>query len=522
MKYPCEEKFHAQLLHACKFSVDCKMFGAYCYLSEIGGTIPLLHGPLGCAFFPKLAPPDAIRRQLLGIDEVPPLPCTAMEQRDIVYGGAEKLARAIVDADRYYRPDLIGIIVSCPAAIIGDDIREIVASVKKQINADVIYTPSSAGFGDDERTDSADHHSDDIVRLWKNPECKPKWGIEKCGRLDTLYSLVEQLVEEPKKKADRSINIDTYGRFHFFEDLAKETMEIRKILGETGIGVNTIFPGCSVADIKRMAEASLNVMRRSERSAILLKERFGIDYLFDPLASRYLGVEGIRRFYRDVAGKFGLQNRMNRVLEDVEADVESKLTRIRGEIRGKRISYTVTPSTVTPEFMRILEDLGLVIKCICVNTDWWKRWGLSEDAARQVIEAFQIEIGKLRSSPHVYIDLDINEETERIKESGTDLAVIDVLISDPSRVMYYEDRGIKALSPYMMRYSAFRISYLQIIHLGEIIEAKLKSPLPVRDLLYLRYNYHGHRFPTMLSDLGEEILWEEIMQNVWRDNNGIC
>lgn len=521
MKRTREEICTARLSHACRFSLDCKMFGAYCYLSEIRGAVPLLHGPLGCAFFPKLVPPDAIRMQLLGLDQPPPFPCTDMDERDVIYGGAEKLARAIIDVDRYYRPELIGVIVSCPAAIIGDDIIDIVNSVRERVDADVIYTPSSAGFGDDERTDDFNRHADDLINIWKNPDEKPKWGIEKCGRLDTLYSLIEQLVEEPDHKLEKSINIDTYGRFHYYEDLAGELNEITTILKKIGIRVNTVFPGCSVEAMKKMARAKLNFMRRSERSARFLKEKFGMDYIFDIFGTRYVGVNGAKRFYLDIAQRFGLEKQGEAVVREMEQDLETRFSEIRTETKGKKVAYICTPLHTSPEIVRLLEILGLDIRVLCINTEWWRRWGMSKRTVDRVVAEFRARLNDIRSDPMIYSDLTIEEEVERLKGSGVDLVMADVLISDTSRSMLYENHGIRALNPHSMGYSSFRISFSQNIRLGKIIADRLRVPVWKRDLVYLRYSYHPGRYPTLLSDVSDEFRWEKIMKKVWRGGHNV-
>ena len=511
-----EEIFTARLSHACRFSLDCKMFGAYCYLSEIRGAIPLLHGPLGCAFFPKLVPPDAIRRQLLGLKEAPPFPCTHMDERDVVYGGAEKLAEAIIAVDRYYRPELIGVIVSCPAAIIGDDITDIVKRVRNRIDADVIYTPSSAGFGDDERTDDFNRHAEDLIKIWKNPDEKPTWGIEKCGRLDTLYSLIEQLVERPRQKLKKAINIDTYGRFHYHEDLAGELNEMKAILEKIGITVNTVFPGCSVQDIKKMAQAELNFMRRSERSAKFLEEKFGMEYVFDIFGTRYIGIEGAKRFYLDMARRFGLEARGKAVIREREKDLETALSEIRREIKGKNIAYVCTPLHTSPEIMRLLEMFGLNIRVLSINTEWWKRWGMSRSTVNRVVREFKASLTHIRSDMEICWDLTIEEELERLKESNIDLVMGDVLISDTSRTMFYENHGIRALNPHAMGYSSFRISFSQNLRLGRMIADRLRSPVWKKDLIYLQYPYHPGRYPTLSSEISDEFRWEKIMKKVWR------
>ena len=522
MKRSKDEIWSAQMMYAARFSVDCKMFGAYCYLSEIRGTIPLLHGPLGCAFFPKLVPPDSIRTQFLGINHPPPFPCTNMDERDIIYGGADKLRHAIMGVDEYYKPELIGVIVSCPAAIIADDIVEIVSSLREKTGAEIIYTPSSAGFSDDERMEDFNRHADDLVNIWKNPDEKPKWGIEKCGRLDTLYSLIEQLVEYPSERLENTVNIDTYGRFHFFEELTEEIAEIKAIMGEIGIHVNTVFPGCSVGDIKKLASAKLNFMRRSEKSAKFMKEKFGTEYVFDLLGTRYMGINGAKRFYIDIAEKFDLQQRAETVIKEREREQEKGLREIRQEIKGKKIAYICLPLYTTPEFLELLEMFGLDIKIISINTLWWRRWGMSQRTIKKLLRELPANLMQLHSSPAIYADLPVEEEVTRIKEKDIDLIIGDVLVSDISRAMFYENHGIKSLNPYYMGYSSFRISFSQTMRLGKLIAERLKTPLPERKLLYLKYRFHPDRFPSLMSDLSDELRWEKIMNKVWRDDSEGC
>lgn len=212
---------------------------------------------------------------------------------------------------------------------------------------------------------------------------------------------------------------------------------------------------------------------------------------------------------------------VKQVIKEAERHMEKKLATIKSEIAGKGVSYTVTPSRTAPEFMRLLESLGLVVKVACINTDWWTQWGFSENATRQVVEAFQTELGGLRSSPRIHVNLDVDEEMERIREGAVDLAIVEVLISNPSRVMLYERNGIKALDPCTMHYSSSRAPHSQIVRVGTTINNKLKSWLPPRDLLCLRHDYRGRRLPTTFSDLGEELLWEGIVQNVRRDKSGL-
>ncbi|MBW2030083.1 MAG: hypothetical protein JRJ31_13515 [Deltaproteobacteria bacterium] len=261
-------------------------------------------------------------------------------------------------------------------------------------------------------------------------------------------------------------------------------------------------------------------MRRSERSAKFMKDRFGIDYLFDIFGTRYLGIKGVRRFYLDIAEKFDLQSQAEAVVRNEEARLQKRLKEVKKEIKGKRIAYVCTPLYTTPESIKLLEMFGLDIKMLSISTMWWRRWGMSKSNTQRLVSELKDNLKELQSAPEIYTDLSMEEEVERIRENDIDLAIGDVLVSDISRTMYYENHGIRSLSPHSMGYSSFRISFSQIAYLGTMIASRLNSPVPGRDLLYLRYQYHPERFPTLLSDLSDELRWEKIMKNVWRDGNG--
>ena len=112
------------LKQATQYGIDCKVYGAICAISEIKNAVPLVHGPEGCACYPKFFPTDAIRMKLLGARYPPPIYSTAMTEPHVIYGGENRLEDAISELDRREKPELVGVIGSCVPAIIGDDLEE--------------------------------------------------------------------------------------------------------------------------------------------------------------------------------------------------------------------------------------------------------------------------------------------------------------------------------------------------------------------------------------------------------------
>lgn len=508
------------LKQATQYGIDCKVYGAICAISEIKNAVPLVHGSEGCAYYPRFFPADAIRMKLLGERYTPPIYSTAMTEPHVIYGGENRLEDAILELDRREKPELIGVIGTCVPAIIGDDIEEVVSRVrnKNKINAAIIATPSS-GY-DDDRAER--QYIDDIARntlnAWDKGKSKSKeeikFGIEKCGRLDAMYSLVEQLTEDSGYKIEKSVNIDTFGRLHYYEDLKCEIEEIIAILGRIGIKVNTVFPGCSVSDIRRMPAAELNFMRRSENAAKFMQKKYGMDYLFDPLCVRYAGLEGIERFYMDIATKFNLEGEAEEVLSKEKSALDAKLRRIRKILSDKAFSVVLVPMTVSVEYLKVLEFIGLKVKVLFINTEWLERFGTKKEYTEAMADEFR-KLATELGIDTIFINLDTFEEVKRAKEMGVDLTLVDTLTEDEERIMLYEQNGVKAISPSMYGYSPYRISYAMITRLGEGIVRKIEDRLPGRKLLFFEYPVDGWRFPCLKDTLHCRICWEEMM-DVWR------
>jgi len=503
--------YYANLLsQATQYSIDCKMFGAVCTVSEIENAVALVHSPEGCAYFPRFLPTDALRMKLLGRKEPPRVYSTELNETDVVYGGEETLEKAILELDRTVKPELIAVVNSCVPAIIGDDIENVVSHVADRVDAAVVTTPS-AGFEHDDRGDSIDELTMDTINAWKK-DGEITFGIERCGRLDAMYSLIEQLTEDADT-IENSINLDTFGRFHYFEDLKGELDEITALLGRMGVTVNVIFPGCSVSDIRRMSAAELNFMRRSEKSAQFMQEKYGIDYLFDPLCAKYSGLEGIEQFYRDIASKFNLDGECEDMLKKEKDAMNYELEGIRRIFTDKTFSLVVVPMTVSIEYLKILEFIGVTVTKLFINTEWLERFGTKKEHTAELADELAKRANELGIS-EVAINLDASDEVNAAK--GVDLAIISTLTDNNERAMFYEHNGIPAINPDLYGYSAYRISHSMIITLARALAGKINGRQSDRRLLFYDYPIDGWRFPCLKETLHCRTCWEETMSDVWR------
>jgi nitrogenase molybdenum-iron protein alpha chain len=118
--------------------------GGCCYMACRGlATAPMkdvlviTHGPSGCAYFSW-----DNNRVDIGKHEMPAhrVRCfsTAMDEKDIIFGGEEKLAQAVEEAVNLFHPEVIVICATCPIGLIGDDIDKVARLAQKKFGIPII------------------------------------------------------------------------------------------------------------------------------------------------------------------------------------------------------------------------------------------------------------------------------------------------------------------------------------------------------------------------------------------------
>ena len=183
-----------------------KISGALSVVSRIRGAVPLIHGPVGCAFQRKIS---AFRPYSLFYD----LPCTDLRDQNVVFGGEEALKEGLIETYQKYRPELIVIITTCTSDLIGDNIPGVIREVQASgaVGCKIIYS------------------SGDSVGKAK-----------RVGAQDVFLAIVDQLLgdlEVPERPAAPLVNLIPYS-----DDRAgMKTDEMVTVLEQMGIGLNRIY-----------------------------------------------------------------------------------------------------------------------------------------------------------------------------------------------------------------------------------------------------------------------------------------
>jgi nitrogenase molybdenum-iron protein beta chain len=207
------------------------------------------------------------------------IPVSGITEKEIVFGGIDRLDEQIKNTVDIINADLFVVISGCTAEIIGDD----VISVVKEYNANrkdlppVIFA-SGAGF-----------------------KGNSYWGYD-----NVLQSLFSNYVKKTTAKRKGLVNIWGIppGQDVFWEG---NLVEIRRLLEGLGLTVNSFFtPSDSLDSIRSSAEAELNIVLSLVNgidAARTFEKEHGVPFISTTLP---IGAKATQSFLSEVASKLGI------------------------------------------------------------------------------------------------------------------------------------------------------------------------------------------------------------------------
>lgn len=507
---------HSILSSSFRSGLDCNAVCSFYGFSELEDCIVLVHGPRTCAYHLNLLPVDAIRLKILKKHYNPPTFFTGVGEEATIYGGTDKLRDSLEQlARKYAKKFVLGVVTTCIPSIIGDDVEFAIREVQESFDVKVVSV-RSPGF-EDERG-----KIDDFVEATRESIRgeEAKAGIEGCGRINAWKAIIEQLVLERDVEVEvdeRAVNLETYGRLHYFEDLEGEIEEFKNLLGLMGLKLNVVFPGCSSSDVLKIPRAPLSVIRRSRRVFEELQKKFDLRYLYDPLHTNYVGIEGVERLYLDIGRFYGREGEAENVLKLVRSEFDDYIDKFKETLRGRRVAISLTPSTVTMAFLKFIELLGLKIEIVFISTEWLDRYGADKDKTLKLANELASTItSDLESSPDVYINLDVYSEAAKAKKRSIDIALIANLSDTLQRSFIYDSQGVLSLPIQESGFSMFRYSFSSMLRLPNAMVKLLNNPQLERKPLYSRFTFHPYLYPVTLDETPFRLCYEAIMREIWK------
>lgn len=302
----------------------CVFCGSRVVLYPIADALHIVHGPIGCAAYTW-----DIRGSLSSGPELHRLSfCTDLQEKDVIFGGAEKLYQSLIELIDYYQPKAAFIYSTCIVGVIGDDVEAVCRRVAAEKGISVLPVHSEGFKGT--KKDGYRAACDAIATLVGTG---PTAGISK-----------------------HSINI--LGDFN----LAGETWMIRKYYERMGIEVVATITGDGrVDDIRRAHGAALNVVQCSGSMVHLAKEmerKYGIPFRH----VSYFGIEDMSRALYDVADFFGDASKIaaaRNLVRDEVAKIMPELRRYREALAGRRAAVYTGGAFKAFSLVRSLRSLGM-------------------------------------------------------------------------------------------------------------------------------------------------------------------
>jgi nitrogenase molybdenum-cofactor synthesis protein NifE len=311
----------------------CVFCGSRVVLYPIADALHLVHGPIGCAAYTW-----DIRGALSSGPELHRLSfSTDLQETDVIFGGEQKLERALRELIARHRPNAAFVYATCIVGLIGDD----VAAVCKRVGRDTgipVLPVQSEGFKGNKR---AGYHA-------------------ACAAMFQLVGTGDTSGISPK-----SINI--LGDFN----LAGEIWIIRDYFERMGIEVVANITGDGrVADIRRAHGAALNVVQCSGATmdlALMMEEVYGVPNL----RVSYFGVEDMAESLYAVARFFKDPDMMARTQDLVREELSvllPKLQEFRRELAGKKAAIYVGGAFKAFSLVKAFRLLGMEVALVGSQT----------------------------------------------------------------------------------------------------------------------------------------------------------
>ncbi len=263
-------------------------------LEGIKKVLVLLNGPSGCKFYHSALVDSQYLRQSefdpLNYPELwffgqPRIPCTYLDKRDYVYGSRDKILEALHFFKQNIDCELIAVINSPGAALIGDDLERIVGEVHFDIPTVTIET---SGYS--KRVWHG--YSDVCVQLIKEMALSTRKSIS-----DELRPYESIARESSVKKCVNILGLSIFHKYY-----KGDLEELKRLFELCGIEVNGVLCcECDLNEIRNIANADLNIVIDKEyglESAMVLEERFGTPYI--SWTGLPIGFKNVEKFFNEI------------------------------------------------------------------------------------------------------------------------------------------------------------------------------------------------------------------------------
>ena len=318
----------------------CVFCGSRVVLYPIADALHLVHGPIGCAVYTW-----DIRGALSSGPELHRLSfSTDLQELDVIFGGENKLAKALDELIDRYQPKAAFVYSTCIVGLIGDDMEAVCKKAAAEKGIPVLPVQSEGFKGN--------------KRAGYEAACTAMAKLVGTGDISNI--------------SKHSINI--LGDFN----LAGEIWLIREYFERIGIEVVANITGDGrIADIQRSHGAALNVVQCSGSTmdlANMMKKQFGIP----AVRVSYFGVEDMAEALYTVARHFEDPSMMAKARQVVKKELENllpELAKYKKALSGKKAAIYVGGAFKAFSLVKAFRLIGMDVVMVGSQT------GTKEDYA---------------------------------------------------------------------------------------------------------------------------------------------
>lgn len=289
--------------------LQCQQINSMAALMSLEDAVFISHSPQGCVGCTSMAV-DMYRVGQIhrGIKNVknPRIIVTNIDQKNVVFGGEQKLRESVKKAVERYNPKLIFIYASCASGIIGDDIDAISRNLQDEYPDTIIVPIHCEGF--------------------KSKVCAS--GFDAAFISINKYILKNIKVE----KEDGLINLFAPTTVSFADQI-----EMERMLNLLGAKVNYIPFYSSLEKIRRIpaAIASTSICKVfADEFMKQLWEEYEIPYSHTVMP---IGIRNTDKWYRGIAKVIGKENEVEEIIAKEHERIEPLVKKLRDRLKGKKV-----------------------------------------------------------------------------------------------------------------------------------------------------------------------------------------
>jgi len=380
----------------------CMPMGASLALKGFKRTMNIIHGSQGCSTY--------IRRHMAAhFNEPIDIASSSLSEEGTVYGGAKNLKLGISNLVEMYQPEIVGVLTTCLAETIGEDIKTIVSEVRSNHDFDAvdIIPISTPGYGGSEAEgyfvairDILKYYTRKFVKLQDlEHRVIPKY------QENHLNIIVSNATCEDIREIKRLValmGVEAFILPDISDALDAPYSPNYNKLSDEGVSRDEIY---KVFTAKATIELG-DLIHESYSPAVYLKEAFDIDAYHMPLP---IGIHHTDRFIETIASIYNIP---------IPKEIEKE--------RGRLLDAMIDSHKHSAEGkIALFGDMDLVfaITSLCVENGMKLKVAATGAVNTRFFDQMTLLLGRYNQSSVILQDTDFETIHQAVVEEGVNLMV---------------------------------------------------------------------------------------------------